>query len=1031
MPLKSKSNETARRRASPAHSRSAAAPRTQRYALTALAASLLLNAGSAFAAPGKPALKQWEITSTPHGFVEIDLQAASGATPYKKIVKLNKEVKVPLPFDIWSGDAPARVVAVVDGVVDPSSETRLTSGARSGQVRADVKTPGRKKMQVRAYGEDGTWTDSDPLEVMVFDTIPELADDLPDNVDRRNKQFVKSKDKVVGTYFTTWSVYGRNYSVDQVPLDNLTHILYGFIPICGANINEGVKAAGQPYQALVASCQGLPDFSVTIHDSWAEIGKQLPGQNGNSKLKGVLGQMMAAKKRNPDLKVLPSIGGWTLSDPFFRMHDPANRKVFVDSVENLLRTWKFFDGVDIDWEFPGGNGATKTLGNRETDGQLYVTLMKELREMLDRLSAEYGKSYELTSAIGSPPEKVNVVPYKQATQYMDYLFDMTYDYYGAWDMKELGHMTALHAPRNKPDTKFTTHHSVQALLAQGVDPKKIVVGVAKYGRGWTGVSGYRDDNPFTGTATGPHAGQWEKGIMDYKKIASDMLGPSHSGINGYEYRYDQDAEAPYVFNKSTGDLLSFDDARSVIAKGNYVLANDLGGVFSWEIDADNGDILNAMNQGIGNKERTASDPVAPIARAVANVQAKAGHTARLDASASSQAAGAKLAFQWKQISGEPLKIRDAGRAVAMVDVPEVTTTTKYAFQVTVTEPSGLSATARTVLTAEPGDKQEDHTPPVAQLTGPTIVQAGQRVTLSATGSLVSKGKTLTYVWTTPQGITATRSGASLTFIAPALAQDKSFAFAVTVNDGKLSSRAQHQVVVKAKAKDPGQDTGKGTDQGKGTDPGKGTDQGKGDKDGGQAGAHPAYKAGATYKAGDIVTHGGDLYQCKPFPNSGWCSVAPQAYEPGRGWAWKDAWLLYSAGGQGDSGTGGHAGAGGDSSQGGDAGTGSDTSKGGDASKGSDTGKGSDTSQGGNAGTGSDTGKDGNAGKGADTGKGSATAHPVYKEGTAYQAGDIVSNAGKLFRCKPFPYSGWCSGAAWAYEPGTGSAWNQAWDEHKD
>jgi len=43
----------------------------------------------------------------------------------------------------------------------------------------------------------------------------------------------------------------------------------------------------------------------------------------------------------------------------------------------------------------------------------------------------------------------------------------------------------------------------------------------------------------------------------------------------------------------------------------------------------------------------------------------------------------------------------------------------------------------------------------------------------------------------------------------------------------------------------------------------------------------------------------------------------------------------------------------------------------------------------------------------------------------------VSNNGKLYRCKPFPYTNWCSMAAWAYEPGKGTAWDQAWEEHKD
>ncbi len=44
----------------------------------------------------------------------------------------------------------------------------------------------------------------------------------------------------------------------------------------------------------------------------------------------------------------------------------------------------------------------------------------------------------------------------------------------------------------------------------------------------------------------------------------------------------------------------------------------------------------------------------------------------------------------------------------------------------------------------------------------------------------------------------------------------------------------------------------------------------------------------------------------------------------------------------------------------------------------------------------------------------------------YSAGSRVKNVGNQYECKPFPYSGWCKGESWAYGPGVGAYWTDAW-----
>ncbi len=55
------------------------------------------------------------------------------------------------------------------------------------------------------------------------------------------------------------------------------------------------------------------------------------------------------------------------------------------------------------------------------------------------------------------------------------------------------------------------------------------------------------------------------------------------------------------------------------------------------------------------------------------------------------------------------------------------------------------------------------------------------------------------------------------------------------------------------------------------------------------------------------------------------------------------------------------------------------------------------------------------------------AYPAYQEGTKYKGGDVVQVGDSLYRCMEGVTSGWCSGASWAYGPGTGTAWTNAWE----
>lgn len=100
----------------------------------------------------------------------------------------------------------------------------------------------------------------------------------------------------------------------------------------------------------------------------------------------------ALKQQNPNLKTLYSIGGWGFNSPddpmgygkytyrlFSKMASTeAGRQEFIHSAIRYAHQYNF-NGIDIDWEYPGDPAR----GGTEADMQNYTTLLKEFRDAIN------------------------------------------------------------------------------------------------------------------------------------------------------------------------------------------------------------------------------------------------------------------------------------------------------------------------------------------------------------------------------------------------------------------------------------------------------------------------------------------------------------------------------------------------------------------------------------------------------------------------------------------------------------------------
>jgi len=203
-------------------------------------------------------------------------------------------------------------------------------------------------------------------------------------------------DKKVVAYFPEWAVWTKSYYVKDMkqfcegnnPL--LTDLVYAFIKNDAAG---NVKL----FDAYAAVEMRHGHQSVDgIQETWG--GPQ-------DKYYGHFGQLRKLKKICSNLSVSVALGGWTLSKHFSTATRTAEkRRKFAKNVADFLGEYRMddddsnsdplFDGVDLDWEYPGGGGLA---GNSEhsDDGKNYASFVKELRQALDE---KFSKRVKISTA---------------------------------------------------------------------------------------------------------------------------------------------------------------------------------------------------------------------------------------------------------------------------------------------------------------------------------------------------------------------------------------------------------------------------------------------------------------------------------------------------------------------------------------------------------------------------------------------------------------------------------------------------------
>jgi chitinase len=353
---------------------------------------------------------------------------------------------------------------------------------------------------------------------------------------------LSQKKEVIG-YYPSWKWRSRNdlAAPARLPYDKLTVINYAFFSPLPDGRLVGRDTAGD---ALILRGEQRQHGKEVKHSARLT---DLAHQHG--------------------VKVLLSIGGWEDSGNFPEVaSSDARRARFARSCLEQIRAYGF-DGIDIDWEYPG----YADHNGRPEDKENFTHLLQTVKDSLRSYGLRTGRRYFLTAALPAFASALKNYEVDKIATLLDQLNIMTYDFNGPWDSLS-GHNAPLYAPR--PDDTLRNIDAAFKLYVRtlNVPPEKVNLGVPFYGQTYTHCT----------SLYAPHGGADTVHFSPQGAFYYDI----EPLIGRFTRKWDDRAKVPYLVCMPWNTLISYDDEESVGYKAKYVLDHKAGGLIIWEITGD-------------------------------------------------------------------------------------------------------------------------------------------------------------------------------------------------------------------------------------------------------------------------------------------------------------------------------------------------------------------------------------------------------------------------------------------------------------